>query len=211
MRERIANTAPANRHGGVVLRQMLAILVASAALGWVYNKTSPLGVRAPKPGGGRGAPLPPTNTVSLNPVPTAPVAFNPTAHEPPPAVSNANAVAPAPNPRGGLRWVEVKPLLEAGRIVLVDARARTAFEAEHIPGAVSLPANAPAEEFVAFAMKYPQTTPIVVYCGGTDCDLSHQLAEKLRGDLGYSDVREMPGGIVEWRLAEAKAGAATSR
>ncbi|MDW8310336.1 MAG: rhodanese-like domain-containing protein, partial [Verrucomicrobiales bacterium] len=124
---------------------------------------------------------------------------------------SSNTVVPAPNPRVGLRWVEVKPLLESGRIVLVDARAKTAFEAEHIPGAVSLPANAPPEEFVAFAMKYPQTTPIVVYCGGPDCDLSHQLAEKLRGDLGYSDVQEMPGGIVEWRLAEAKSGAVPAR
>jgi rhodanese-related sulfurtransferase len=64
---------------------------------------------------------------------------------------------------------------------------------------------------MAFAMKYPQSTPIVVYCGGTDCDLSEQLAKKLRSDLGYTDVREMPGGIVEWRLAEAQSSGAAGR
>ena len=48
-----------------------------------------------------------------------------------PAISGTNTVASAPNPRGGLRWVEVKPLLEAGRIVLVDARAKTAFGDEN--------------------------------------------------------------------------------
>lgn len=211
MRERIAIEARARRHGGVVLRQMLAILVASVALGWVYNKTSPLGVRAPKSDGDFRAPASATNAAAVSNSLAVVATAMPASPESSPAISGTNTVASAPNPRGGLRWVEVKPLLEAGRIVLVDARAKTAFEAEHIPGAVSLPANAPPEEFVAFAIKYPQTTPIVVYCGGTDCDLSHQLAEKLRADMGYSDVREMPGGIVEWRLAEAKAGATPSR
>lgn len=206
MRGRVPIVAGAVQHGGVLLRQMLAIGLASVALGWLYNQTSPLGVRAPKPEPGRPAPVSPTPAASRPAAAAQPA----TPESSPAGLAAMTPVAPA-NPRHGLRWVEVKPLLEAGQIVLVDARAKTAFEAEHIPGAVSLPANASPEEFVAFAMKYPQTTPIVVYCGGADCDLSHQLAEKLRTDLGYQDVREMPGGVVEWRLSEASASASPAR
>jgi rhodanese-related sulfurtransferase len=193
------------------MRQMLAILVASAALGWFYNQTSPLGIRAPKPQR-QGAPATGTNAApAARPGTASAASANPVSSGAAPDALPPGGVVPSASPRAGLRWVEVKPLLEAGAIVLVDARAKTAFEAEHIPGAVSLPANASPEEFLAFAMKYPQSTAIVVYCGGADCDLSHQLAEKLRTDLGYTNVREMPGGIVEWRVAEAGAASPAGR
>lgn len=212
----VANRCVGARRGGVVLRQMLAILLAAVALGWIYNRTSPLGVRAPGPD--RERPVWPAAGVERGSV-SAPVRLPqpvsaPASNQSPEAASSVGTNPASPGTvaaRPGLRWAEVKPLLESGRIVLVDARARTAFEAEHIPGAVSLPANAPPEEFVAFAMKYSQSTPIVVYCGGLDCDLSEQLAQKLRNDLGFVDVREMPGGIVEWRLAEAKTAAGPGR
>jgi rhodanese-related sulfurtransferase len=111
----------------------------------------------------------------------------------------------AANPSAStLRWAEVKPLLAAGQIVLVDARATAAYEIEHIPGAVSLPAESAPAELIAFATKHPQYTAIVVYCGSDDCDVAHELAEKLRQELGYTNVREMPGGVVEYRVAESR-------
>jgi rhodanese-related sulfurtransferase len=211
MRRCAANNGRRSRDGGILLRQMLAILVASVALGWLYNKTSPLGIRAPKPERG-GAPAAGTNASSAaRPAAASAASANPASPDAPPEAAAASALVPSAPAGAGLRWVEVKPLLEAGAIVLVDARAKTAFEVEHIPGAVSLPSNASPEEFMAFAMKYPQSTAIVVYCGGADCDLSRQLAEKLRTDLGYTNVREMPGGIVEWRVAEAGAASAAGR
>ena len=60
------------------------------------------------------------------------------------------------------------------------------------------------EVFIAFALNHPKDTAIVVYCGGEDCDESHELAEKLRKDLGYTNVKQMPGGIVEYRVSMSK-------
>jgi len=170
------------RYGDGAVKKFFAILGAAIVLGQVYNIATPLGVRAPKP------------------------ADPPAAAPQRPGVNSASTNAPAAtNSAFALRWVEVEPLLTAGQVVLLDARAKAAYDIEHIPGAISLPAESQPAEFIAFAAKYPQNTAIVVYCGGGNCDLSHELREKLRKDLGYTNVREMPGGIVEWRVAEGKA------
>ncbi len=176
--------------GSLPWRQAIAILTAAIALGLIYNIASPLGVRAPQPEDQLTLP----NTAS-NPL-TVPISAN---------TSNA-ATTPTPTTTGApvLRWGEVKGLLETGQIVLLDARAKTAYDLEHISGALSLPTESKPEEFIAFAMKHPKDTAMVVYCGGGNCDQSHELAEKLTKDLGYTNVRIMPGGIVEWRVAEGK-------
>jgi rhodanese-related sulfurtransferase len=184
--------APARCAGTIPWRQVVALPVAAVALGLVYNVASPLGVRAPRTESQEANPLVHSSTSSVPAV--APVSTNPVNATTVPATTNAVA----------LRWAEVKPLLAAGQIVLVDARARAAYDIEHIPGAVSLPVISQPAEFLAFAVKYPKDTAIVVYCGSDNCDLSHTLAEKLRNDLGYTHVKEMPGGIAEWRVAEGR-------
>jgi len=181
--------------GNLAWRQVVAILAAAVALGLIYNVASPLGVRAPKPERQTaGSPVNSNAQAQL----AAPITTNSES-------APATPVALAANPSAStLRWVEVKPLLAAGQIVLVDARATAAYEIEHIPGAVSLPVSSAPAEFLAFATKYPKDTAIVTYCGSDNCDLSQELAEKLRRDLGFTNVKEMPGGIAEWRVAEGK-------
>lgn len=182
--------------GNIAWRQVVAILAAAVALGLIYNVASPLGVRAPKPE--RQTAGLPVNS-NAHALQLAAPALTNSANAP------ATPVALAANPSAStLRWVEVKPLLAAGQIVLVDARATVAYEIEHIPGAVSLPANSAPAEFLAFATKYSKDTAIVTYCGSDNCDLSQELAEKLRGDLGFTNVKEMPGGIAEWRVSEGR-------
>jgi rhodanese-related sulfurtransferase len=181
----------------LVWRQVIAILGTAVVLGLVYNVASPLGVRAPKTED--EAPNLPTNSRALAPQLTTSVATNPSTETTTSATSVTNASDAA------LLWVQVKPLLATGQILLVDARAKMAYDIEHIPGAVSLPVESAPADFIAFAMKHPKDTAIVVYCGSDNCDLSHELAEKLRTDLGYTNVREMPGGIAEWRVAAGKA------
>ncbi len=104
-----------------------------------------------------------------------------------------------------LPWPAVKSLLAQGQITLVDARDSLAFEAGHIPGAVSLPANALKEKLGEFATRYPKTQPLVIYCASIHCGMAHAEAVVLAEQQGYLDVREMPGGYAEWRLAETKA------
>jgi rhodanese-related sulfurtransferase len=86
----------------------------------------------------------------------------------------------------------------------VDAREAVYYQTEHIPGAISLPAGSPPADLIAFVTKYPRETALVVYCGSPQCPLSHQLVAVLTGQLGYSNVREMPGGFAEYRQAEAQ-------
>ena len=101
-------------------------------------------------------------------------------------------------------------MLAAGQIFLVDARAAVYYETEHVPGAVSLPAGSSPTELAAFAARYPKSTALVVYCGSLSCPLSRQLVAVLTGQLGYTNVREIPGGFAEYRQLQtqiAKGGA----
>ncbi|MEU1629328.1 rhodanese-like domain-containing protein [Streptomyces sp. NPDC020096] len=77
--------------------------------------------------------------------------------------------------------------------VVVDSRARRAWDQGHIPGAVHLPtAEIPrlAAEFLDPAV------PVVVYCWGPGCDGATQAAHAL-ASAGYR-VKEMLGGIEYW-------------
>ena len=103
-----------------------------------------------------------------------------------------------------LKWPEVKAQLDAGKIVLVDARLKANFDIGHIPGAVLLPATSTADELRAFAEKYPKTTAFVTYCGSESCHMSHALAESLIKICGFTNVSNMPGGYVEYTLASAQ-------
>jgi rhodanese-related sulfurtransferase len=102
-----------------------------------------------------------------------------------------------------MTWLQVKPLLEAGRIVLVDSRPKSAYDLGHIPGAVSLPSTAPLTEFQAFAAKYSKDTGFVVYCNSTTCRSSQQLAHQLISLGKFRNVSEMPGGFAEYTVAQA--------
>ncbi|MCA1562550.1 MAG: rhodanese-like domain-containing protein [Acidobacteria bacterium] len=60
-----------------------------------------------------------------------------------------------------VEWDEFKPLYDAGKVVVVDVRGADAFEAGHIPGALSVPlaeVERRADELKALKK------PIVVYC-----------------------------------------------
>ena len=96
-------------------------------------------------------------------------------------------------------WGQVKPLLQAGKLVLVDARAKGMFDAGHIPGAVSLPESSTPEALSEFKNKYSQDSHIVVYCSSTSCSLSFKLAYKLSKDYGFTRTEYMTGGYMEYQ------------
>lgn len=89
-------------------------------------------------------------------------------------------------------------------MVLVDARPRTAFDAGHIPGAVSLPFKELQAGIISFMATHPPNTPMAIYCANTSCGTSSQMATALTQTYQYQDVRYLPGGYQEWRSAEAK-------
>ena len=96
-------------------------------------------------------------------------------------------------------WEEATPRVAAGEWLLVDARDEEHFAARHIPGAISLPAHAYPEMLQFFAEDHGTHKTVVVYCGTEDCDVSTELAARLREEAGLADVRVLEGGFLGWQ------------
>ena len=98
------------------------------------------------------------------------------------------------------------PIDEAGQIWLasggffLDARAPADYAAGHITGAYNLPVEGFDERYTQVANILTLETRLVVYCDGLKCDLSHDLATRLR-QLGYKNVRILKNGWTEWQAA----------
>jgi len=179
--------------------QAACIFAAAMVLGVVYNGASPLGLRPHETNAAASGPAEPS-------VPRTGV-FNETLSMTLETAQGSTLPAPvaaAPQSHIPTRtWPQVKTMLEAGKIVLVDSRPKSAYDLGHIPGAVLLPANAPLTELQAFAAKYSKDTPLVVYCNSSTCRSSQQLARQLLALGQFTNVSEMPGGFAEYTMAQA--------
>ncbi len=84
-----------------------------------------------------------------------------------------------------------------GTAIFLDARDRLSFEEEHIPGAINLPYEEFETAFGEVASFLSENDPLIVYCQGGDCELSHALAAALRQG-GFTDVRVLQDGMEGW-------------
>ena len=195
------------------LRQAVCLLLASAGLGMASNALNPAGLRWSEANTSRSLnredgvgrveiyrneTLYENETVFARPAPRGGQIATQTVPLKPPSISTGAATPLRSS------WVEVKPLVESGRIVLVDARPRTAFDAGHIPGAVCLSFKNLKSEINSFLAEHPPSTPLAIYCANANCGTSSQLATALTQTYHYLDVRYLPGGYQEWRSAEGK-------
>jgi rhodanese-related sulfurtransferase len=89
---------------------------------------------------------------------------------------------------------------QAGNAFFLDAREPADFAAGHIGNALNLPAQSFARHFGEVAPLLSRETPLVLYCDGTECDLSHRLRDSLR-QLGYTNTHLLFNGWTAWRLA----------
>lgn len=79
------------------------------------------------------------------------------------ATSNIAPPAQAANPAEGARRItvaELKEKLDAGEAVVYDTRAKTAYDQEHIKGALSMPSG----EVAGRTGELPKDKLIVFYC-----------------------------------------------
>lgn len=94
---------------------------------------------------------------------------------------------------------ETKDLFDrGGQVLFVDARKAEEFGKGHIEAALNLPAEDFTQAYPSVGPLMPQDVLVVVYCGGSDCALSRQLADRLR-EVGYDRVKIFRGGWKEWR------------
>jgi rhodanese-related sulfurtransferase len=93
---------------------------------------------------------------------------------------------------------------EGTQVVWVDARSRTDWKKNGLPGSVLWNLD-PAEDMGAFeaeaAVRIAEVPRVIVYCGDESCGVSRQVAERIRA-LGLgAEVSVLHGG---WRaLSEA--------
>lgn len=80
------------------------------------------------------------------------------------------------------------------KIIILDARSREAFEAEHIPQAFSLPHREMSAETAA---DFDRDALYVTYCDGIGCNAS------TKGALGMTQIgftaKELIGGLDWWK------------
>ena len=109
-----------------------------------------------------------------------------------------------------LRWQKPEPLgesevrLETARmwgekVLWVDARPRTKFEHEHVPGAVLLNEDEWVRLVGPFLDAWEPGKTIVVYCDGGSCDASHAVARRIKTELQVeSTIWVLHGGWDAW-------------
>jgi rhodanese-related sulfurtransferase len=87
--------------------------------------------------------------------------------------------------------------IDGNKAVLIDARPhKPKFVKGHIPTAISIPNS----QFGELKGKLPadKDTPLIFYCGGFKCKLSHKSAKKAM-ELGYTDVKVFAAGYPAWK------------
>jgi len=87
-----------------------------------------------------------------------------------------------------------------GNVLFLDAREPADYAAGHIGNALNLPAQSFAEHFGEVAPLLTSGSELILYCDGTECDLSRQLAAHLR-QQGYVHAHILANGWAAWQQA----------
>jgi rhodanese-related sulfurtransferase len=95
---------------------------------------------------------------------------------------------------------QARQLWSSGVVFFLDARSPADYTAGHIANALNLPAEAFDAHFPQISQFLTTDSTIVCYCDGTECDLSHHLAELLR-QSGYGSVHILKNGWTDWSKA----------
>jgi rhodanese-related sulfurtransferase len=95
---------------------------------------------------------------------------------------------------------EAQDLFHGQPVVFLDARSADDYARGHIQGARSLPWQNVDQIFMAVTEDLDPQTPIVTYCDGETCSLSHDLAVFLK-DMGFMNVRLLVNGWTVWQAA----------
>jgi rhodanese-related sulfurtransferase len=84
-------------------------------------------------------------------------------------------------------------------VLWVDARSTEEYEVEHIPGALLLNLDNWDELFPKFLDQWVPDKRVVVYCSAATCELSREVAERLRKN-SVSPVFVLKGGWEAWKM-----------
>ncbi|MDH4206885.1 MAG: rhodanese-like domain-containing protein, partial [Desulfobacteraceae bacterium] len=97
--------------------------------------------------------------------------------------------------------IEAKNLFFQKAAIIIDARPHDDYEKGHIRSARSLPWHDVDQRFMEVTKDISVDTPIITYCDGETCELSHHLANFLL-DMGFTNVRILVNGWTKWQNAD---------
>lgn len=100
-----------------------------------------------------------------------------------------------------LSLIEAKNLFMQKKCIFIDARPKDDYERGHIRGARSLPWHEVDQKFMEVTKDISLETPIITYCDGKTCDLSHKLANFLI-EMGFKNVKVLVNGWTKWQNAD---------
>lgn len=113
----------------------------------------------------------------------------------------------APSFHGDELELELEDVLQLEEVFWVDARADEDFEKDHLDGAISLNEERWEEQIVDFLDAWNPDAATIVYCSSQACLRSHEVAERLKAELGVENVFVLKGGwekLVEAGLVEGE-------
>lgn len=89
--------------------------------------------------------------------------------------------------------------IAGNKTMIIDSRPqKTKFDKGHLPTAI----NIPFSQFADYSGKLPRDlkTPVIFYCGGLKCRLSHKSAAAAL-EMGYTNVTVFSTGYPSWKKA----------
>ncbi len=107
-----------------------------------------------------------------------------------------------------LRWRitidQAKKMTAEGEVVWIDARIRAKYELGHLPGAILLNAEEWADQMFRNqeALQAVLDRPVIVYCDGSGCARSEEIAVRLRELMGLDPVYVLDGSWRDLKLEE---------
>jgi rhodanese-related sulfurtransferase len=119
--------------------------------------------------------------------------------------SVAARVTTATGERMDISLEEAEKLFFTQAAVFIDARPAEDYAQGHIQAARSLPWQEMDLNFMTVTADIDLSAPIVTYCDGETCELSHDLALFLR-DAGFANTRVLVNGWTIWQQAGLPVG-----
>jgi len=103
-------------------------------------------------------------------------------------------------PQGSVSAEQTLALLQGGAVVILDARAPSAYADGHIPGAINIPYDKLPDYLDVLETSAAPNEKVICYCWSPTCDFSDQLATELKL-MGYENVLVFTGGWDHWTAA----------
>ncbi|MBL8990739.1 MAG: rhodanese-like domain-containing protein [Phycisphaerae bacterium] len=178
------------------------LAVLSCVIGVVDLSLRPLTLNLSAP----AAPVPPPSAPEAPPSRYAPrpaTPIGPAPVETPAPADQLTRPSPAGHPRGEgfITLEQARSLHQSGTATFIDARNPEDYATGSIPGAINMPPDAFLGGKIPDALfAISRDLPIVVYCGGGDCDASILVALKIR-ELGWKTAVVFEQGITGWKAA----------